>query len=318
MAKQILITGGSGFIGTQLVSRWLGEGHSISVLTRRPEVVQQRWQGRVKALADLSDAQGRFDWLINLAGEAIADQRWTPARKRILESSRIGVTDALVAWAEETGQRFEVVMSGSAIGYYGSYLSRPGEVDPVWDEESPAGSDYPARLCVDWENAAKPFENLSERLILLRTGVVLGVGGGMLAKLWLPFKLGLGGVIGSGRQQLSWIHISDYCDAVNFLINSSVSGPVNMTAPSSVSNRDIVHSLADCLSRPAFFPLPSFAAKAIFGEMSELLLMGQSIKPSRLVQTGFEFQYSDLSAALSNIRKSWETSRKLGSFSTIC
>jgi uncharacterized protein (TIGR01777 family) len=318
MTKQILITGGSGFIGTQLVSRWLGEGHSISVLTRRPEVVEKRWQGRVTALTHLGDARGQFDWLINLAGEPIADQRWTTARKRTLESSRIGVTHALVAWAEETGQRFELVMSGSAIGYYGSFLSSPGEADPVLDEESPAGSDYPARLCVEWEEAAKPFESLSERLILLRTGVVLGAGGGMLAKLWLPFKFGLGGVIGSGRQQLSWIHISDYCEAVSFLISSSVNGPVNMTAPSSVSNRDMVHSLANCLNRPAFCPLPSFAAKAIFGEMSELLLMGQSIKPSRLVQTGFEFQYSDLSAALSNIRKSWETSRKLGSFSTIC
>lgn len=298
MSEHILITGGTGFIGSALVDRWLASGAVITVLSRRPRWVQQRWRGRVACATSVQALGGRYDVLVNLAGEGIADRRWSRSRKQALCDSRIALTDALVHWARLTGQRFRVVLSGSAVGYYGS---RSGEEDHPVRESDVAGTDFAARLCSGWESAALPLQGISERLLILRTGIVLGPHGGMLQKLWLPFSLGLGGVIGAGTQQLSWIHLDDYCEAVDFLRHSDLRGAVNMTAPQPVSNRDFTRALAGALSRPALAPLPAFAARLLFGEMSDLLLKGQQVLPERLQQAGFQYRYPGLPEALQQI-----------------
>jgi uncharacterized protein len=300
MSKRILITGGSGFIGSQLVAGWLADGHEVVVLTRQPQRLQQRLPG-VQTIAALDEAAGYFQWLINLAGEGIADQRWSPARKAVLRDSRIALTEALVAWAVRTRQSFEVVLSGSAIGYYGSARGVAGQARLT--EDSPAGQDFAATLCRDWEQSVSSLQDMTERLVLLRTGVVLGNGGGMLGRLWLPFKMGMGGRIGDGSQYLSWIHISDYCRAVNALLDNSLalSGAINMTSPEAVTNAEFTRQLARALSRPALLPMPELVTRLLFGEMSVLLLEGQRVQPAQLQNAGFGWHYPSLQSALAEI-----------------
>lgn len=304
--QRILITGGTGFIGQALINRWLAQSAAVTVLSRRPAWVQRRWGGVVKAVSGLEQLSGEFDVLVNLAGEGIADKRWSRARKQALRDSRIALTRDLAAWASRSGQRFRVVLSGSAIGYYGGYSG--GEDTPHSEQEAP-GSDFAAQLCVDWEAAAEPLRPLAERFLILRTGVVLGVHGGMLKRLWLPFSLGLGGVIGNGQQNLSWIHLQDYCRAVDFLLSNSadktLSGVVNMTAPVPVTNGGFTQTLARQLQRPALFPMPEYVAKLLFGEMSELLLKGQDVRPQRLRELGFNYDFADIDTALKDIVRHW-------------
>lgn len=303
MSKTILITGGSGFIGRFLVNNWLSAGNQVVVFTRRPGWVRQHWGGRVDAVSSLDSCHQRFDWLVNLAGEGIAEGRWSPRRKRLLRESRIDLTAELAAWATASGQQFELVMSGSAVGIYGAYSGK--ESAPL-DEESSEGRDFAAQLCHDWEAAADAFQPLCQRLIILRTGLVFGANGGMLGRLWLPFKLGLGGVIGCGRQMLSWIHIQDYCRAVQYLAEHPCTGIVNMTAPQPVTNRRFTEVLASVLHRPACLPMPAPVARMIFGEMSDLLLKGQEVLPGRLEEMGFHFDYADVNNALADIKNSWK------------
>ena len=295
--QRIFITGGSGFIGSRLIDRWLQQGHLITVLSRRPEWVAQRWSGQVAAVSAFQQLSGSFDVLVNLAGEGIADSRWTRARKAELFDSRVALTADLARWATLTGQRFKVVLSGSAIGYYGGFADDSISLN----EQASAGSDFAARLCAEWEQAAAPLKELTERFLVLRTGVVLGADGGMLKRLKLPFSLGLGGVIGDGRQVLSWIGLEDYCRAVDFLLDGQISGAVNMTAPQPQSNRTFTQALSAALHRPALMPMPVFVAKAAFGEMSVLLLQGQKVMPECLTAAGFQFEQPHLHDLLSHI-----------------
>ncbi|MDO6681603.1 TIGR01777 family oxidoreductase [Oceanobacter sp. 5_MG-2023] len=309
MSKRILITGGSGFIGSRLVNGWLAEGYEIAVLTRRPDWVVKRWAGRVMAVNDLYQLVGPFDWLVNLAGEGIADQRWSHSRKQALRESRIGVTNRLAEWAIQTGRRFDVVASGSAIGVYGALSGTAAQQTVA--ETSPAGEDFAAQLCADWEQAAHPLFALSRRSLILRTGVVLGEQGGMLKRLWTPFSLGLGGRIGSGKQYLSWIHIEDYLAALNHLLASEAEGIVNMTAPEAVTNRDFTRVLATCLKRPALLPMPAAVARIVFGEMADLLLKGQRVLPLQLQEQAFSYRYTTLSEALASIGRNWTHYRQV-------
>ncbi|MDF1763423.1 MAG: TIGR01777 family oxidoreductase [Oleibacter sp.] len=306
MAKRIFITGGTGFIGSKLIDQWIDQGHVVTVLTRQPVKARARWSKPVTAISDLNAATERYDWLINLAGEGIAEKRWTASRKTALRNSRINLTERLVRWAESTGQKFEKVLTGSAVGVYGSFAEGP---TPALTEDAACGDDFSAHLCTDWETAAKGLARFTKQLTYLRTGIVLGPNGGMLQRLWLPFKLGLGGRIGDGTQVLSWIHLDDYCRAVDLLLADkgagSEHGVFNMVAPQAVTNREFTETLAKTIKRPALFPMPTLVAKTLFGEMGDLLLKGQRVAPAQLVQHGFSFQYPDLDVALTAINSKW-------------
>ena len=304
MSKHILITGGTGFIGSALVPRLLQAGHTITVLTRSPERANRQFQNTVSAVSavsSLSDVTSPVDWLINLAGEGIADKRWSDSRKQALRDSRIGLTESLVRWANDTDQQFELVLTGSAIGIYGGFAG----AHPSCDESSPLGNDFSANLCIDWEAAGEKLSSRAKRVVRLRTGLVLGPNGGMLNRMWLPFSFGLGGTIGQGEQVLSWIHIEDYLNAIDHICSHSVSGAVNMTAPYPVSNAEFTAALASALKRPALLPMPTVMAKLAFGEMSELLLRGQKVLPEALLRDEFTFRYPNVRQALEQIASVW-------------
>jgi uncharacterized protein (TIGR01777 family) len=237
------------------------------------------------------------DAVINLAGEPIA-QRWTePAKKRIYDS-RVAGTRRLVSALSTQSHRPRVLVCASAVGYYGS------RGDEILTESSPPGSGFLPRLVTDWEQTARTAEALDIRVVSLRFGMVLGHGGA-LAKLLPPFRLGAGGRLGSGRQWMSWIHIDDVVSLILFAMENAagvpLSGAVNATAPYAVTNDEFTRRLGAALRRPAIFPIPVFALKLLFGEMSEVLLDSQRVLPATAQAAGFHFQYPDLSAALKNI-----------------
>lgn len=304
MSKRILITGGTGFIGSRLVDDWLAAGHQVVVFSRRPHWVQQRWGDRVRSCNNLAQLNEPFDWLVNLAGEGIADRRWSERRKQQLRQSRVDLTRDLLDWAKRSDQRFELVLSGSAVGYYGSFANDDQQGKGL-TEQQPHGDGFAAHLCRDWEQIAQEFDAISERLVLLRTGIVLGPRGGMLKRLWLPFRFGLGGVIGSGHQVLSWIHLNDYCRALHFICQSGIRGAVNMTAPKAVTNREFTQALGCELKRPTLAPMPTLVASTLFGEMSELLLQGQRVLPQVLLQHGFQYDFTDIHDAFRQIHADW-------------
>ncbi len=297
---KLLITGGTGFIGHLLVAERLAKGDEITVLSRQqPTVVKKMLGGSVRVVSDFQQlgADTEFNAVVNLAGEGILDKSWTDERKEILRSSRIGVTAALTGWLRHHHVQPEVMISGSAVGYYGSresglYLS----------EESEPGHDFAADLCQDWERAAEPALDLGIRLCFLRTGIVLHPSYGALAKMLPPFQFGLGGRVGAGRQMMSWIHIQDMINAISFLLEKkSCSGAFNLTAPEPVANIDFSRILAEKLHRPAIFPVPAFLLKMMLGEGAILLLEGQTVLPTKLQREGFQFQYERLGPALAHL-----------------
>ncbi|MGY0219134.1 TIGR01777 family oxidoreductase [Endozoicomonadaceae bacterium StTr2] len=296
----ILITGGTGFIGHFLVADRLEKGDEITVLSRRQPVAVKKELGSevrvVSSFQQLGDDVS-FDAVVNLAGEGIVDRRWTDSRRKVIRDSRIGLTKSLVEWLKQHHTQPEVLISGSAIGYYGAH---PAE-DQL-DEFASAGHDFSATLCVDWENAAKKVDALGIRLCLLRTGIVLHPSYGALAKMMLPFQLGLGGRMGHGRQMMSWIHIADMIRGINYLLeNPSCSGAYNMTAPEPVANADFTRTLAHSLNRKARLPMPELALKLMLGEASSLLLEGQTVLPDKLQRAGFKFEFSRLGVALDDL-----------------
>lgn len=303
---RILITGGTGFIGRHLVQTWLEQQHRVTVLTRKPSWVKHRWHGQVDAVSSLSDLSGAFDVLVNLAGEGIADKPWSTERKQALRDSRVELTQRLASWAHNSRQQFEVVISGSAIGYYGATGETPAT------EDSKAGRGFSAELCVDWENAAALFSRTSQRVCVLRTGVVLGHDGGALDKMWLPFSLGLGGPLGRGDQYFSWIHITDCLNVIHYLMQTpALEGAFNVTAPNPVTNKVFTKALGRALRRPAIFPVPSAALKLLLAERADLLLDSQCVVPKKLQQSGFDFSFKEIEPALKHIaqrRKQKKTS----------
>lgn len=245
---KILITGGTGLIGRKLCTVLLEQGHDLTILTRRPTVVPTQ----CKAITSLNEWQPEmtYDAVINLAGEPIIDKSWTEKRKKCLWDSRVSLTQELVQHIEAANQKPRVLISGSAIGYYGN------TGDAVIDETSSVGSDFGAKLCSVWENVALK-SNI--RVCILRTGLVLDSSGGIFKKMLLPFKLGLGGCLGNGKQWMSWIHIDDYVAIlIRLLNNENAQGAYNMIAPEPVTNEQFTKILATKLSRPAFFNMPAW------------------------------------------------------------
>lgn len=299
MPKNILITGGSGFIGSQLMTTWFEDGHNIYVLTREPQRLVQRWHQyaeQLQAFSRFADLQvEQLDWIVNLSGEGIADRLWSERRKQRLLDSRIEVTNQLASWLRYKNIQVPVIISGSAIGIY-------GDSDIVDETSALPGSDFAATLCKRWEDSAIQLEQQCQRLVLVRTGIVLGKGGGMLKRLILPFSLALGGRLGSGQQGFSWIHMEDYCRAIqHLLLNDQSSGAYNLVAGDQIDNREFTRALAKVLKRPAIMHVPSFVLKILLGELSALLLTGQKVKPMRLTAEGFDFVYPDINVALKNL-----------------
>ena len=251
----ILLTGATGFIGKPLSQELISQEHQVVAWVRNKNKAKAVLDDRITCIEQLEEIQEpMFDVVINIAGEPIADKRWTSARKFKLRNSRIGLTEKLVKFIKSQNKKPRVILSGSAIGYYGS--QRP---DLELDENSDSIHGFTHTLCADWETAAASLADDSTRVCLLRTGIVLGKGGGVLEKMVLPFKLGLGGPIGSGRQIMSWIHLQDWIKAALFLIeNEDLSGPVNLVSPNPVSNREFTTALAKTVHRPAFFKVPCF------------------------------------------------------------
>lgn len=252
-------------------------------------------QVQAKRLTDLA-VHDQYDVVINLTGAGIADARWSAARKAELLESRLHTTQALVRWMHQVEQRPQVFLSGSAIGWYGA------QGDLILTEHSRPHDEFVHRLCAQWEQAALEAQTLSIRTVLLRTGVVLHPSGGMLKRVLLPFKLGLGGRLGDGQQWMSWISREDWIRAVLFLIErSSLQGAFNLTAPTPVTNQGFTTQFAQALGRPAFFPAPAWVLKLLLGEMSGLLLDSQRVLPKRLEDAGFVFKHPTLQVTLAEV-----------------
>lgn len=292
---KILMTGGTGLIGRALCKALRAEGHQLTVLSRQAALVPEMCGKTVQAMASLDEwhSTQHFDAVINLAGAPIVDAVWTPARKQILRDSRIALTEKLLQRIADAAHKPAVLLSGSAVGYYGN---RP---DVELDEQSEAGADFAAHLCADWENAAVPASALGVRVCLLRTGLVLSDQGGLLGRMLLPFKFALGARLGAGRQGMSWVHIDDYVAMVlRLLHDEQLSGAFNMTAPHPVSNAEFTGQLAHAVGRPAIFVAPGRLLKWAMGERAVLLLEGQRALPVRMLAAGFKFTYPELSGAL--------------------
>jgi uncharacterized protein len=278
----VAVTGASGFIGRRLVERLSAEGHSVRGVSLRPT-------RRADLAADLSGCNA----VVNLAGEPVA-QRWTAAARRRILDSRVEGTRALVAAMR--GQPPNVLVSASAVGYYGS------RGDEILTEQSPPAVGFLARVTEAWEQEALEAEKLGVRVVRLRIGIVLGPDGGALARMLPPFRLGLGGRIGSGRQWMSWIHRDDFCSLVGFALKeSTLRGVLNATAPHPVTNAHFTRALAHALHRPALAWMPPLVLKLIYGEMAESLLASQRVVPEATIRAGFEFRYPDLDGALLEI-----------------
>ncbi len=293
---RIAITGASGLIGTALTARLKADGHEpIAVVRDTPGADEIGWSVDEQRI----DA-GAFDGLdavVHLAGAPIGAKRWTDEYKTEVLTSRT-VSTALVAQAiNDATDGPTVLLSGSAIGYYGA------SIDDVFTETSPAGSGFLAEVCAAWESAAAPVQSGGTRLVLLRTGIVMSNEGGALAKQLPLFKFGLGGKIGSGKQWQSWIHIDDHVDAMIHLLTHDVSGPVNLTAPNPVPQAGFADTLGEVLGRPTFLPIPGFGPKLVLGdELAEnLLLTGQNVVPAVLENHGFSFRHPNLDGALRDL-----------------
>ncbi|OEC50772.1 TIGR01777 family oxidoreductase [Pseudomonas sp. AP42] len=293
----ILLTGGTGLIGRQLCKHWLAQGHRLTVWSRQPETVAQVCGAQVLGVARLQEVIGAVDAVVNLAGAPIADRPWTHKRKALLWSSRIHLTETLLAWMESLEQKPAVLISGSAVGWYGD-----GGERELTEASGPVQDDFPSQLCIAWEETAQRAEALGIRVVLVRTGLVLSAEGGFLSRLLLPFKLALGGPIGNGRQWMPWVHIKDQIALIDFLLHKQdANGPYNACAPHPVRNREFAKTLGRVLHRPAFMPMPAFALKVGLGELSGLLLGGQKALPERLQAAGFTFQFTELRAALDDL-----------------
>lgn len=294
---RILISGSSGLVGTALMPKLSADGHEIVRLVRdasaRGHTVQ--WDPALGNV-DRERIKG-FDALIHLAGENIASGRWTKARKKRIKDSRVEGTKLIAEALARQEKPPSVAICASATGYYGD------RGDETLYEDSPPGKNFLADLCRKWEDAAEPLRKKGVRVTNLRTGIVLSKSGGALKKMLLPFKLGLGGIIGSGQQYWSWITLNDLNDSIRFILsNESIRGPVNAVSPTPSTNTEFTKTLGAILKRPTAIPLPALMARIALGQMAEeLLLASARVIPQRLMTSGFRFQHSELEPALRDV-----------------
>jgi len=305
---RVVIAGGSGLLGRALTKRLVADGHTVTILSRAdrdagsgPSSVRHvAWRPDGTSGPWASSLDGA-DVVINLSGAGMADKRWTAARRRLLESSRILSSQSLVAAVAGVAQKPRVFVQGTAVGYYGSSLE-----DRTLDESSPAGTDFLADLARRWEAAAAPVSAHGCRLVVARAGVVLDIEGGALPKMAMPFKFFVGGPVGSGRQVLSWIHRDDWVRLMLWLIDRpDAAGAFNACAPEPVTNREFSREVGRALHRPSWAPVPGFVLRTLFGDMADaMLLNGQRAIPARALAMGFRFDYPTIDAALGQIFRS--------------
>ncbi|MCF7849677.1 MAG: TIGR01777 family oxidoreductase [Kiritimatiellales bacterium] len=276
---KVLVSGSSGLIGSALSASLRDDGHEVVALPRTYE--------------EPIDFSG-VDAVVHLAGESIAGGRWTAARKQRIEESRIVGTRQLAEQLAGSADKPEVFICASAIGFYGD------SGDELLDEESGAGEGFLSNVCKKWEAAARPTDEAGIRTLSIRTGVVLSTEGGALKKMLMPFRMGGGGILGNGRQYMSWISLGDMVRSIRFLIDTdSIGGAVNLVSPNPVTNREFTKTLGQVLHRPTILPLPAFAARILFGEMAdELLLGGCRVIPQKLLDAGYQFRNPDLQTVL--------------------
>ena len=287
---KILIIGSSGLIGTALITYLQSQGFEVGRLLRHKQDEHPYWN--INPACFHLKKFSHPDIIINLAGENIASGRWTEAKKKELVNSRLKTTKLLVEHFKNNPP--SLFINASAIGFYGD------RGDTVVNENSVAGHDFVSDLAKQWEASCLPIESQQTRLVKIRTGIVLSKQGGALAKMLPAFRFGLGGKIGSGKQVMSWIDINDFCHAILFIIQQPrLSGAINMVSPNPVSNKVFSKALSKQLSRPCLFPLPAFIVKLLFGEMGkELLLASTHVKPSKLIDAGFQFEYEHIQESL--------------------
>ena len=306
---KVLIAGGTGFLGNPLAWAWAEEEHDIRVLTRslppgqtqhesgtgKPGITRVGWtaDGTIGQLAREFDGASA---VVNLAGESIAGKRWSAARKQALRDSRILATRSLVEAFNASASPPPTFVSASGVGYYGDRGA-----EPITEASGP-GSDFLATLCVDWEAEARKAAREGVRVITLRNGLVLEKGGGLLQPMVRAFRLFAGGPQGNGRHYMPWIHRHDWVEMVRWLVDTpSISGPVNVTAPHPVTNREFAHALGRAVHRPAIVPTPGFALRLLFGELSEAMLTGQRALPERAKAAGYHFRYPEIDIAFRGI-----------------
>lgn len=293
-----LITGGTGFIGAHLCQALHEKNHQITVLTRNRKRATKKLPAGIDFIESFDALPNLepIDIVINLAGHPIANSPWFAKVKQAILDSRIKLTNELIEALSKLAQKPKCFISGSAIGYYGVHEEKS------FIETDEAGEGFAAELCKNWEEAAQKAKTLGMRLCLIRTGLVLGEGG-LLQRMRLPFKLGLGGKLGHGKQWMSWIHMQDYLNIILTCIeNEALEGAINATAPNPVTNQEFSKTYASVLNRPAFMPMPAFVLKTAFGQMAqELILSGQRVIPQKLIELNFQFNYPSLKDALSEI-----------------
>jgi len=298
---KILITGGTGFVGTQLTSRLIQDGNEVTILTRSPKGAKAPSPG-ISYLHGDPAQKGPWqqsikdhDVIINLAGASIFE-RWTKEHKRAIRESRVNTTRNIVEGIDPASGKKITLFSTSAVGYYGFHG------DEKLTEEAPPGNDFLARLAVEWEGEALKAQEKGARIVITRFGIVLGEKGGALGQMIPLFKKFIGGPIGSGRQWFSWVHIKDLAEAFVFLMkHPEISGPVNLCSPNPVRNKDLAKALGKVLHRPSFMPAPGFMIKLVLGEFGSVILEGQRVIPRRLLDSGFAFQYPDIDKALQSL-----------------
>ncbi len=293
-----LITGGTGFIGQAMCKDLLAKGHHVVVLTRSKQKVFDVFQDRVAAIESLVDipATQQPEVIINLAGQNLASKRWTKSLKKEFVSSRVDVTSQVINYIQQCQNKPKVLISGSAVGFYGA------QGDNILTEQSAAHSEYQSVLCQQWEE--KAFEGTKEgvRVCTIRTGIVLGAGGGALRSMLPPFRFGMGAYLGSGKQWMSWIHIEDWVRIANFIVETeSIQGPINGTSPNPVTNKYFSKALGKAIHRPVLFFSPRWVIKCLVGEMAHLLLTGQRVVPRALEEADFEFKYPELEQAFKEV-----------------
>ncbi|PWN08153.1 TIGR01777 family oxidoreductase [Rhodohalobacter mucosus] len=297
-SKQILITGGTGFIGTHLSEILMRDGHYITIVTRSPEAHKNEEAKNQKFIPwdDLTSVMGSIDVVINMAGENLFGQRWTPEVKEKLYNSRILTTRKLVDAIRASVSKPEVFISTSGVNYY------KDSGDDVITEESEPGDDFLANLCIDWEKEAELASDLGVRVVIARFGIVLEKNGGVIDKMRLPFKLFVGGPVGSGDQYMPWIHMEDLCHILIYAMeNEELEGALNACSPEPVTMDEFADTLGDVMNRPSFFRVPEFVLDIVLGEAAVPVTGSLRVQPKVLQKSGFEFEYDDLGTALADI-----------------